>query len=443
MTDDALPAPATSPAWPLWQRIAFRFFCIYLVLQIQPWGWFGAIPGVSFVLRPYYLANDWAVHWFNDHVAHVADTLVPVNGSGDTSWAWSRMYLILAIAAIGTVVWSLVDARRPHYARAGWWLRLVVRWYVLIAALSYGIIKLFLLQMTFPALSQLATPLGDLLPMRFEWLIIGYSDKYQFFSGFAETLAGVLLLWRPTITLGLIAAAGAFANVFMINVAYDVPVKHYSAHLLLCSMFLLAWDAPRLIQMLVLNRGGAGTGLYDLPAWWAPWKRWVAYATKALFLWQFLITPVMNGWNGYKRAHGPQPVGVLPVGVYDVRKFVVGKTEVPLTSTDTLRWRDLIIDNAGGGSVGARDGAFWVRYGRGYFRYKADTAAKTMAVWKTSTIPRDSTFMFTMRYEKPDSLTVRLHTVIRGDSVHVELAKTNRHFQLAERQFHWLSEYNR
>ena len=80
---------------------------------------------------------------------------------------------------------------------------------------------------------------------------------------------------------------------------------------------------------------------------------------------------------------------------------------------------------------------------RGYFRYKPDTAAHTAVVWKTSTIPRDSTYMFTMRYEVPDSGTIRLHTVIRGDSVHVELVRVARHFQLTERQFHWLSEYNR
>jgi len=25
---------------PLWQRVAFRFFCIYWILQIEPWSWF-------------------------------------------------------------------------------------------------------------------------------------------------------------------------------------------------------------------------------------------------------------------------------------------------------------------------------------------------------------------------------------------------------------------
>ena len=70
------------------------------------------------------------------------------------------------------------------------------------------------------------------------------------------------------------------------------------------------------------------------------------------------------------------------------------------------------------------------------------TTKRTVAVWKTSTA-FDSTYLFNMRYELPDSSTVRLWAAIRSDSLYVELVRSNRHFQLAERQFHWLSEYNR
>ena len=119
---------------------------------------------------------------------------------------------------------------------------------------------------------------------------------------------------------------------------------------------------------------------------------------------------------------------------------------LPFRSTlalSTLRWRDVIFDNTGAGSVNTRDQLFWQRYGRGYFRYRPDTIAHTVAVWKTSAAPGDSTFLFTMRYEMPDTNTIRLRAAIRGDSVNVDLARTPRHFQLTERQFHWLSEYNR
>ncbi len=51
--------------------------------------------------------------------------------------------------------------------------------------------------MGFPTTSQLATPLGDLLPMRFSWLFIGLADLSDFLKD-RPTVAGLLLLFRPT-----------------------------------------------------------------------------------------------------------------------------------------------------------------------------------------------------------------------------------------------------
>ena len=57
--------------WPLWQRVLFRFFAVYLVLQIAPWNWFRAIPGVPFVLRWYFIAVNGAVTFANADIFHV------------------------------------------------------------------------------------------------------------------------------------------------------------------------------------------------------------------------------------------------------------------------------------------------------------------------------------------------------------------------------------
>lgn len=440
-TDPASHASADA-AWPLWQRVLLRFFCVYLLLQIAPWDWFSAIPGVGALGGLWSRLVDAAVRLANDRLFHVAATLVPVNGSGDTSWAWTQLQLYLLVAVVACLLWSVIDRHRTRYDRLGWWLRLVVRYYIATFALSYGIIKLFGLQMGFPTLSQLSTPIGDFLPMRLSWMFIGYSFKYQFFSGLAETAAGLLLLYRPTVTAGLLAATGAFLNVVMINLSYDVPVKLFASHLLFACLFLLALDAPRLINFLVLNRATPPTTAYDLP-FTKGWQQWGARAVKLFIVVQVLLMPMWSGWTRYQAATRAQPTGPFPVGVYQVQRFVVNGTEVPYTMGDSLRWKDVIFDNASAGSVGTRDPVFWQRYRRGYFRYAADTSRRVASVWKTSAIPRDSTFLFTMRYDVRDSLHVQLHTMIRGDSVHAELVRVPRHFQLAERQFHWISEYNR
>jgi hypothetical protein len=68
-----------------------------------------------------------------------------------------------------------------------------------------------------PSLSQLATPLGDFGAMRLAWLYMGYSGPYQVFSGMAEVITGLLLLYRRTVTLGLLAGLGVFINVMTMN----------------------------------------------------------------------------------------------------------------------------------------------------------------------------------------------------------------------------------
>ena len=443
-TTDAGPEVAAGPSgsvvWPAWQRVLFRVGFVYLLLQMAPWTWLDGVPGVAAVTGYAGRLDAWAVEGANARAFHVRPTLVPPNGSGDTSYAWAQLWLYLAVALAAGLAWTALDWRRPAYPRLLYWLRTLVRYWLASSALAYGVIKVFALQMPFPTLSQLATPLGDFLPMRLSWLFIGYSRPYQVFSGLVEVAAGLLLLRRSTVTLGLMVAAGAFLNVLLINLSYDVPVKLYASHLLLGCAVLLALDARRLFTFLVLNRAAPGTAAYE-PHYTRPWQHRAARAAKLVTVLLFFGLPVVTSWNN-ARSLAARPRGPFPPGVYEVRRFARNGDTLPPLLADSLRWRDVIFDNAGQGSVNTADPVFWQRYRRGYFRYAADTARRTVAVWKTSA-RLDSVPLFTMRYAQPDSATVRLWARVRGDSVYAELVRTRRHFQLAERQFHWLSEYNR
>ena len=425
----------------MWQRILFRFLFVYLILQIAPWNWFGMIPGVGWLNGAWYRFIDRAVQASNSRVFHVRETLVPVAGSGDTSWAWAQLWLYLSVALIACIVWSLLDRRSTSYPRLGWGLRTVVRFYIASAALSYGIIKLFALQMPFPTTSQLATPLGDFLPMRLSWMFLGYSFEYQFFSGLMETVAGLLLLVRPTVTLGLLAATGAFLNVVMINMSYDVPVKLYSSHLLLACLFLLAWDARRLFTFLVLNRAAQPTSAYE-PPFTRSWQRYGAWAVKAFLVVDMLILPLQRGWSRYTTLARQPPAVPFRTGVYAVRTWALNGDTIPAATEHPRRWKDVIFDSQTSDSINTTDSLFWQRYRRGYFRFRADTLTRTAVVWKTLA-QLDSTWLFDVRYEMPDTATVRIWAAVRGDSLYAELVLSERRFQLAERQFHWLSEWNR
>ncbi len=424
--------------WPLWRRVAFRFVFIYLVLQIAPLAWLGQIPGVGSLMGFYYSFVDWVVTKSNTLFFHVSTVLVQPNGSGDTSWAWAQLEGMLCISVIGCLLWSVLDRKRSNYTHLNYWLCLASRYYLAFFALSYGILKIYALQMPFPNLHQLATPLGDLLPMRLSWMFIGYSKTYQVFSGVMETMVGLLLLNRRTTTLGVFLAAGVFANVMMLNLSYDIPVKMFSMELTFVSLFLLANEASRLYNFFILNKPAPVADTYHFK-YTPKWMRISRIVLKCAFIIFAFIMPIFSNRQYYQSTHAQPAKQAIKNGVYEVAVYSVNKKEIPLSIADTLRWHDFILED-GTGSIKTADAAFRQRYKRGYFIYGTDSIKHLLNIKK---LADDSLWMASFRYELPDNKTVKLWGKLRNDSLYIELKKTNRHFQLAEKQFHWLSEHNR
>lgn len=415
--------------WSWWRKVLFRFACIYLVLYMSPWSWLGDLPVLSTVAELFAQAEDWLVNLGNTYLFHVKDVLVPLNGSGDTSYGYAQLCLFTLLAVVGTVLWTVLD-KRKNYTMGYYWLLVGVRYYVAMVALRYGIIKLFGQQMIFPTLSALATPLGDFLPMRFSWFFIGYSTPYQFFSGAVEVVAGVLLLFRRTSTLGAFIAASVFLNVMMMNLCYDIPVKLFSIHLFVMSNFLLLGDAKRLLNFFVLNKP-------TQPAFRIPLQnrrlRIAQTVLKVAFVVLFLVVPF---WDMYQSTAGYNSSGVkgkLTTGYFAVERFQGNVA-------DSLRWKDVIFEQNTTGSILTADTLLRQRYRRGYFSYALDSTKNTIAFKKFNT---DTTALFTLNYSMPDTNHLLLQGLIRNDTVSIALKRQKRHFQLAERQFHWLSEANR
>ena len=415
--------------WAWWRKVLFRFCCIYMLLYMAPWTWLSNVPFLNLIGEYYNKAENWLVNLTNTYIFHVKDVLIPLNGSGDTSYGYAQLCFFASTAVMGTLVWTLFD-KRKNYSVAYYWLLVLVRYYVAMFALSYGIIKLFGQQMIFPSLSALATPLGDLLPMRLSWYFIGYSTPYQFFSGAVEVIAGLLLLFRRTSTLGAFVAASVFLNVMVLNLCYDIPVKLFSIHLFIFSNFLLLGDAKRLLDFFVLNKPTQPAFRLIVSE---KWMRIGQIALKVAFVGLFLVMPFYEFYQGWTGPSGKTSPKKLATGFFTVDQFQGN-------AIDSLRWKDVVFEASNAGSIQTTDTLFRQRYRRGYFSYTLDSLTHTMAFKKFSA---DSVPLFTMRYAVPDTNHIVLRGKIRNDSVVVALKRQNRHFQLAERQFHWLSEANR
>ncbi|HUK88808.1 MAG TPA: DoxX family protein, partial [Blastocatellia bacterium] len=232
--------------WGLAKRAAFRFCFIYLVLMLFPFPLY-YIPKTESLFEKYNALWNVIVVWTGKHVLHLSyDITVQPNGSGDTTWNYVQVFCILVFAIAGALIWSLLDRKRPSYPKMYQWLRLLVRFYLVSAFLSYGLAKAIPLQMPSPLLSTLMEPYGESSPMGLLWTFIGASRGYEIFTGLAEVAAGVLLILPRTTAIGAVLGIADMFQVFMLNMCYDVPVKLYSFHLMMMGVFLIAPDLGRL-----------------------------------------------------------------------------------------------------------------------------------------------------------------------------------------------------
>lgn len=175
------------------------------------------------------------------------------NGSGDTSFHWYVLVFVLLASIVGTILWSLIYRKTNAYPKLYYWLTVFVRYYIGLMLINYGISKFDQSQFSPPGFQTLLTPIGDQSLMGMAWTFYGSSKSYNIFMGVVE-VAGILLLFRRTATLGALISLATAINIMAINYFYNVPVKMVSTALVLLSLFLLAPNIIRLFQFLVLQK---------------------------------------------------------------------------------------------------------------------------------------------------------------------------------------------
>jgi hypothetical protein len=411
MAGIAPPAITSAPApWPGLQRILFRFVFCYLALY--------AIP-----IKPWSALIPWiAIHIF--HLSGQATTYF-VTGSGDTTLAYIENLFFAVTAAFATIVWTLIDRKRPDYRVLHSWLRLFIRYTLAGVMFSYGFAKIVPIQFQPPRLDALIEPYGDFSPMGVLWRFMGVSAAYTVFAGAAETAGGALLLFRRTTALGALVCFAVLANVVALNFCYDVPVKLYSSNLLLMSLFLLAPDLPRLFKLFVLNRPVPPVDL-SAPAFQRRPLQVAAIALKCLVIGALLVGHTISGWQTYQQIYVYRQRPPL-YGLYDVEQFTRNGRDAPPLATDADRWKKVIFDN----------------FSTASFRMMDDSSTHFGAIYgpaRNSVTLSPGGYQFT--YSRPDPDHVLLEGSAGSDRLSVRLRRVDTSkFRLLSRGFHWINEY--
>lgn len=412
------------------QRVAFRFVCSYWILyNVRAGG--NVIPGVAFLTSSYNRLWHAIVPWVAIHVFHLSGpvTVYPqVNGSGDTTLDYIEVLCFAVTAILATLIWSVLDRKRSEYRRLHLWLRIFVRYTLAFTLFVYGFAKVIPTQFIFPGFSRLIEPLGEFSPMGLLWYFMGYSKPYIIFSGAAEVTAGSLLLFRRTTALGAMVSFAVLLNVVMLNFCYDVPVKLFSAHLLLMSVFLMAPDLGRLLNFLVLNRPVWPVTLGKPSSVRA--VRFAKAGAKMFLVGYFLFATVKNSLNVYREyiVGGPKP----PLyGLYEVETFNRNGMDLPPLITDKDRWKRVIVQSPAAISIRMMDDsprAFATAY---------DPASSTVTLSPQST----KNHAGNLKYSHPDADHVRLQGKLVGDALVIQLRRVDTtKFLLVNRGFHWINE---
>jgi hypothetical protein len=272
--DAAMQATNAAPTrWTPLTRLGFRFAFCYFMLYALCCGNATLWEVIPFGIGDH--LEEWlawpfrhGAQWLSLHALHLTGIGAKLHGggSGDRALDWIAVGIMLALAIVATLVWSLLDRKRLAYPKLCFWFRLILRLTLGFAMLTYGMVKFFPLQMAPPSLAVLNEPLGNTSPMTMLWTLIGLSPVYEIICGAAEMTAGVLILFRRTALLGTLLTAFLTTNIVLYNFCFDVPVKIYAAHLLMMSLVLLTPWLPALIDFFILHKPCAPSGGWTSPA---------------------------------------------------------------------------------------------------------------------------------------------------------------------------------
>jgi hypothetical protein len=418
-------------SWPL--RIGFRFSFAYWMLYLLMNGnatIFTALPGIGGPIQTT-LAQPGRMlaHWVGARLFFLNGVAANWHGggSGDTALDYVRVFCFAVIALAVTALWCVLDRRRPDDRTLLAWLRFFLRLTLGVGMLVYGFAKVFPLQMRAPGFAILNNTYGNSSPMTLLWTLIGLNPRYEMVCGAAEVLAGLLILFRRTATLGALVTFVVVSNIVLYNFFFDVPVKLYASHLLLMCTYVLIPDMAAFWNFFVRHEPARLSGV-----WIPPVKRRRLKVAMIVIESVFVASLVISGtfnlsrtWGTHVKALAPTPI----TGAWQIDTVEPDNSVTRPVSPEGQPWTAIYIEDQRGGFYRSRDGALW----RCGFTYKPMVGQLEIHAVGTNA---------TFGYKTPDpdhlvltrggkaAATLKLHRVTAATS-----------YPLLERGFHWVNEW--
>lgn len=454
---DQSPAPETTPTpetppparWSLARRILFRFLFAHFVIFFFPAPFTSVLPVVGSTIEEFFSDSIWLpmARVAGKYVLHLPQEVTHVpSGSGDTTFNYVSLFVNVCLAVIVTVIWSFVQRRKNNHEELEGYFRIWLRYTLAMVMIGYGVPKLVKQQFGDPSILQLVKTYGESSPMDLLWTFMGFSTPYTFFGGVMELIPAMLLFFRRTALLGALLLMGVLANVVMLNLCYDVPVKIYSSHLFVMSILVTWPDVNRLMQFFLRNK--ATMPVPERRKFSKPWMERGRIVAKALFIVSVLGQQSYSTWNIMKSV--PSPESAPPIfGVYEVISFTRAGVNVPPSLTDETRWRYFLLSEYRNKQLAL---VTTMTGDKKFVSAKLDAQQKTLLLEEPSgeqTIsvspdllqPKKS-FPMTLQFTEQEGHLHSLEGKVDEAPVRMELKKLRKEeFPLMTRGFHWVNEF--
>jgi uncharacterized membrane protein YphA (DoxX/SURF4 family) len=329
-----------------WSVVRFKFCVVYFTLYAaatQVLGGVVLLPGLQLPA----LGNVWPMRditlWIAEHVVGLTPPLRYTGNSGDTAFHWIQTAWMLAGAIAATAIWSAFDRTGGQHARLRTWFRVCIRFALAAQMFYYGMAKVIPTQFPPPNLVTLIEPVGSASLSDLLWTFIGASTPYQLITGCAEMLAGILLLTPQTTMLGALIGIVDMLQVFLLNMTYDFGLKQISFHLLLMFAFLLAPDARRLLNVLLLNRRAEPSS--ERPLFATRRANRIALVAQIAFGVYLIVMFTSLSTRYFYAAGGPGAPRSPLYGIWNIEQMSVDdEIRPPVVNDYDRRWRRVIFD---------------------------------------------------------------------------------------------------
>jgi hypothetical protein len=261
------------------------------------------------------------------------------------------------------------------------------------------------------------------------WYSIGASWPYERFAGCAELAAAVCLFVPRLSIVGALILLADSIQIFMLNMTYDVPVKLFSFHLILMSLVLLAPEARRLLNVLVLDRP-APPSMQPSLVQGRRARRIMTAAQIAVGAYLIAVNAMSARQSWFTYGGGASKPALY--GIWDVDTMTIDGVERAGLVADYARWRRVIFQNANSVAFQRMDSSISI------YPAKTDQNEKTITLSK----PSDQNWKGRLAFNRVDVKHLSLDGDMDGHRVRMALRLFDHsQMQLLSRRFSWIQEY--